>query len=336
MQKLRYLLRAGLGLVVLAGMFLVPIIARAEVSSNLTLTINDDAPDGPDPVTTGLDVSFDVRVHNSGGAAGTPEVTAHTEGNHFITWYSNDSWDCNPTGGPSIAPKAVVQAPNLGNDIACDGPTMGPNATSHLHLVVKAPFDAGDFRTDVSVTDIGGFAVIHGVNTTSDFEDTTAEDPTGDNATGFIPPEGGKIKTDGKPDSEDNTNSAIRTLNGSGPGGVFSLDDLQPGDPDFDPNLCGGDNCDGKVVEVVLPDGYNDKQNPPKLKLIFDVTVAGAGEDATIWMKKGNADPVVVPECDIDGIAKPHPCHGPAHTKKNGDVRYTVYLLSTDPIFGKH
>jgi hypothetical protein len=172
--------------------------------------------------------------------------------------------------------------------------------------------------------------VVHGV-ATSDEETTTAVEPDGDSVTGFIPADGGKLKTDGKPNENDDTNSAIRTLPGAGPGGVFTLMD-----EDAPNNFCGGADCDGKVVEVVLPDGYNDKQNPPKLKLIFDVTVAGNGEDATIWMKKGDADPVVVPECDVDGVARPHPCHGPAHTKRNGDIRYVVYLLSTDPIFGKH
>src|SRR5437868_883146 len=86
-------------------------------------------------------------------------------------------------------------------------------------------------------------------------------DKTGDDAQGFIPAEGGKIKTDGQPDEQDNTNSVIRTFNGSGPGGVFELHDLAPGDPGYE-DICGNGNCDGKVIEVEVPDGYTHRQNP--------------------------------------------------------------------------
>jgi hypothetical protein len=56
--------------------------------------------------------------------------------------------------------------------------------------------------------------------------------------------------------------------------------------------------------------------------MVYDETVVDAGEDATIWIKKDGQDPQVVPPCEVDGVAKPHPCRGLAHVKRNGDIRY--------------
>lgn len=341
MQKLRYLLRAGLGLAVVASMFVVPFIARAGTNSvDLSVTISDGTPGGntpprgPDPVTEGFDVSYYIEVTNNGAdpTSGSVTLDANTTGARFITWYPQDEWTCSGggdgTGGFGFA--TVVHANDLnGNSISCDGPSIAANGSSTFNLVVKAP-SPGSFTTDVHVFSSGDNEANPNDNDAT--EQTTSQAKDGDNATGFLPPDGGKLKTDGQPDETDDTNSSIKTIRGSGPGGVFELHDQNAPN-----NFCGGNDCDGKVVEVVLPDGYNDKQNPPKLKLIYDVTAAGDGENATIYGQKP-PDPTIfeVPKCDVDGVAKPHPCEGTPHVKKNGDIRYVVYLLSGDPIFGKH
>ena len=90
------------------------------------------------------------------------------------------------------------------------------------------------------------------------------------------------------------------------------------------------------LVQVIIPKSYNTEENPPKLKLVYDETVSDKGEEGTIYGQKDDGTIFIVAECDVDGVAEPSPCHGPAHTKNNGDVRYFVYLLSGDPIFGKH
>jgi hypothetical protein len=294
------------------------------------MTVDHDPPDGPDPVTVSFDASFDVRVTNNSGSPQTIDIDATTDGPGFITWYKQDKWDCSPSGGGGPLRGAIVHAPDLGKagEVDCSTVSQVANGDSiHLHLVAKAPSSAPNTL---------GVSVLL-LNTKSSPLDDQVDvvDQTGDDASGFLPADGGKLKTDAKPTPDDDTNSVIKTLNGAGPGGVFDLHDLSPGDSDY-LDICGNGTCDGKVVEVDIPDGYNDKQNPPKLKIIYDETAVGAGEDATIWIKKGNGDPEIVPACDVDGIAKPHPCHGPAHVKKNGDIRYVVYLLSGDPLCGKH
>jgi len=324
-KTLRYGFRAGVGLLVMTSMFAVPTVAsHAGESPDFNVGVNDASPDGPDPVTVDFDVSYDVRVKNNSGTAETPQIHAFTDGQRFVSYYSKDAWNCfdNSSTGPILR----TPLPNT-SDVLCDGPVMPAGDVSHLHLVVKAPSETGEF--------LG----VDATETSTDSEDqelTTAQnDQNGDDATGFLPPDGGKISTDGKPTPEDPTNSSIKTFFGSGPGGVFDLHDLAPGDPGYE-DICGNGNCDGKVVRVDIPRGYNDEQNPPKLKIVYDETAAGAGEDATIWIKKEGHDPQIVPPCNVNGIANPHPCHGPAHVKRNGDVRYIVYLLSGDPLCGKH
>ena len=332
MTAIRYGLRAGLGALLLASMFAVPVMtARAGGSGSYTMTVDHAPPDGPDPVTVNFDASFDVMVTNNSGSAQTIDIDATTDGPGFITWYKQSKWDCQPSGGGGGPLRGTIVHPSdLGQagEVDCSTFSQVANGDSiHLHLVAKAPSTAPNT--------LGVNVVLLNTKSEPVPDHVDVVDKTGDDAQGFIPAEGGKIKTDGQPDEQDNTNSVIRTFNGSGPGGVFELHDLAPGDPGYE-DICGNGNCDGKVIEVEVPDGYTHRQNPPRLRLVYDKTVVGAGKDATIWIKKGNADPEIVPACDVDGIAKPHPCHGPAHVKHNGDIRYTVYLLSGDPLTAKH
>jgi hypothetical protein len=305
-------------------MAFVPILAHAGKGLDASVNINDEAPDGPDPVTTGLNVSYDVRVHNNGPDPFVAEVEAQTTGARFITWYPQgpSEWECSESGPSDFS--RIVHAPDLSGDaVSCDGPLLDEGDTSHLHLVVKAPEDPGVFTTEVTVS-LDGFP--------DDVESTTAEERTGDDVTGFIPEDGGRLKTDRRPDEIDNTNSVIRTRNNSGPGGVFDLHDTEEGPNDF----CGGQDCDGKFVVIEIPKGYKNEENPPRLKLVYDESIAEAAEDATIYGQKDDGPIFVVPECDVNGIAEPSPCHGPALLKNNGDVRYLIYILSGDPIFGRH
>jgi hypothetical protein len=322
-NALRYASRAVLGFLLLTSMFVVPMLV-ARGGSGLAVTIDHDPPDGPDPVTVGFDASFDITVTNTTGSPQSAQVFATTDGQKFVTWYPQDKWDCFPPKSTDFGAASIVHPSDLSGDtVECDRTSqIQAFGHSHLHLVVKAQPNPGNLELDVTSPDPASDTI-------------QVVDKTGEDAAGFIPADGGKIKTDGKPDEIDDTNSVIKTQDGSGPGGVFELHDLSPGDPDYQ-DICGNGTCDGKVVEVEIPHGYTHRRNPPKLKLIYDKTAAGAGEDATIWIKKGTDDPQIVPECDIDGVAKPHPCHGPAHVRRNGDVRYTVYLLSGDPLCGKH
>ena len=329
MTAIRNAARACLGVAIVASMFAVPMMT-ASAGGSYSMTVDHASPDGPDPVTVNFDASFDVKVTNNTGSPQTIEIDATTDGPGFVTWYKQDKWDCQPVGGGGPLRTTIVHPSDLGQAGEVDCTTLSDVANSdsiHLHLVAKAPSTAPNTL---------GVSVLL-LNTKSSPVDDHVDvvDQTGDDAQGFIPADGGKIKTDAKPTPDDPTNSVIKTLNGAGPGGVFDLHDLQAGDPGFQ-EICGTHDCDGKIVQVDIPDGYNNKQNPPKLKIVYDQTAAGAGEDATIWIQKGSADPEIVPACDIDGVAKPHPCHGPAHTKKNGDIRYVVYLLSGDPLCGKH
>src|SRR5436190_1937906 len=166
MTAIRYVSRTGLGLVLMASMFAVPMMA-ARAGGSYTMTVDHQAPDGPDPVTVNFDASFNVKVTNN-------------------------------TGSPQV----IEIAPN----------TVGVNV-----LLLNTKSSPVDDHVDVV-------------------------DKTGDDASGFLPADGGKLKTDGKPNADDNTNSVIRTFNGSGPGGVFDLHDLQPGDPDFE-EICGSHDC---------------------------------------------------------------------------------------------
>jgi hypothetical protein len=327
-------------MLVLASMFVVPLIAHAGGgTADLSASITDASPDGPDPVTEGFDTSYDIRIQNHGpDDAHGVQVDISTTGERFVTWYPKTHWTCSDSF--TDFGTAVSHAPDLsGQSIMCtnDDPSIPAHDGSHFHVVVRAPSfsppSPDTFRTSVDgITELD-FDPDSSNNTAT--EETEVVPKTGDDASGFLPPDGGKLKTDGQPDANDDTNSAIRTFAGSGPGGVFELHDLSPNDPDYQ-DICGNGGCDGKVIEVLIPRGYRDEQNPPKLKMIYDVTAAGAGQDATIWIKKEGQAPQVVPPCDVDGIAKPHPCHGPAHVKHNGDIRYVVYLLSGDPLCGKH
>jgi hypothetical protein len=151
-------------------------------------------------------------------------------------------------------------------------------------------------------------------------------------ARGFVPP-GGSISTGSSPTAENNTVATFRLPN-SGPGAVITL----RSETDETGAFCGGRRCDGKLIYLSPFDGYDDTRHPAVLKIVWDKTVAGDGDDSDLWVQKEIGGPAVkVRDCretDIH-LADPHPCIHERDDRDSGDVEFEILLISGDPRFGR-
>jgi hypothetical protein len=165
-------------------------------------------------------------------------------------------------------------------------------------------------------------------NTAHEQTDIQPKPQNPDQSTGYVPPQGGTVTTGNNPNATDNTDATVKLP--PGPGGVVNIQEMTP-----PPDLC-VNGCTGQAVEIDIPDGYTNPDTPAKTILKYDTTVVRPKGGAKIYIKKGNNEPFLAPNCLDHGVANPSPCVGSRKRLANGDLRVTVLLLSGDPLCGKH
>jgi hypothetical protein len=103
--------------------------------------------------------------------------------------------------------------------------------------------------------------------------------------------------------------------------------------------ICGGGPCNGQILTFTSSpgptfSGVTDPNHPAVVTMIFDKTVK---QGTQIFVKKGNAAPVLVKNCTTTGIASPHPCVSEKNiVLPTGDREFKILFLEGDPTIGKH
>ncbi|MFL5767229.1 MAG: DUF11 domain-containing protein, partial [Actinomycetota bacterium] len=303
-------------------------VVTPPVIADLSISKSDAAPNGPDPVTAGNNVSYQIDVTNNGpddstGVAVTDDLPQEAT---YVS-ATGDGWTCDND------PQS--------HTVFCNRDGLANGETASIILVVKSPSTppSGCEATDSSTPCITDSA-------TADFSASNQFDPdqsnnratestevqpkpaNSDDSTGYVPPGGGTVTTGNNPNSTDTTDASV-TLP-PGPGGVVDIHEEAP-----PPDLCVG-GCTGQAVVIDIPAGYTDTGLPPKAVLKYDQTVVRPKGGAKIYIKKGDSPPVLVPPCIKHGEAVPHPCVGSRQRLPNGDLKVTILLVSGDPLCGKH
>jgi uncharacterized repeat protein (TIGR01451 family) len=299
------------------------------IDADLQIAKSDAAPNGPDPVTAGNDVSYQIEVTNNGpddstGVAVTDDLPPGTS---FVS-ATGDGWTCD--------------FDSESDTVFCTRDSLANGDTSSLNVVLQAPDPApdgceanGDLAsciTDSATVDFFGpddqFDPQTNNNTATQTTEVQPRPQNPDQSTGYVPPEGGKVSTGNNPDATDNTDATVKLP--PGPGGVVNVEEMTP-----PPDLC-VNGCTGQAVEIDIPDGYTNQDAPAKTILKYDTTVVRPKGGAKIYIKKGNNPAFLAQPCLEHGVANPSPCVGARKRLANGDLRVTVLLLSGDPLCGKH
>jgi uncharacterized repeat protein (TIGR01451 family) len=302
---------------------------EGSIDADLQIAKSDAAPNGPDPVTAGNDVSYQIDVTNNGpddstGVAVTDDLPPGTS---FVSATGN-GWTCD--------------FDSESRTVFCTRDGLVEGGTRSINVVLRAPDPApdgcqanGDLAsciTDSATVDFSGpddqFDPNTSNNTATETTEVQPRPQNPDQSTGFVPPEGGKVTTGNNPTAADNTDATVKLP--PGPGGVVNIEEMTP-----PPDLC-VNGCTGQAVEIDIPDGYTNPDQPARATLKYDTTVVRPKGGAKIYIKKGDNAPVLAPPCLEHGVANPSPCVGSRQRLPNGDLKVTILLLSGDPLCGKH
>jgi uncharacterized repeat protein (TIGR01451 family) len=302
--------------------------SEGSTDSDLGITKSDAAPNGPDPVTAGNDVSYLLTVTNHGpddstGVAVTDDVP---QGTSFVS-ASGDGWTCDYD--------------SESNTVFCHRDFLANGDSASIIVVLKTadpgpacPADDGATNciTNSATVEFFGpddqFDGNQDNNTATETTEIQPKPQNPDQSTGYVPPGGGKVTTGNNPTADDNTDATVKLP--PGPGGVVNIQEMTP-----PPGLC-VNGCTGQAVEIDIPDGYTNPDRPTKTTLRYDQTVVRPKRGAKIYIKKGDNAPFLAQLCLQHGVANPSPCVGSRQRLPNGDLKVTVLLLSGDPLCGKH
>jgi uncharacterized repeat protein (TIGR01451 family) len=303
--------------------------SSGSIDADLSISKSDAAPNGPDPVTAGNDVSYRLTVTNNGpddstGVAVTDDLPPGTS---FVSATGN-GWTCDfdsESRTVFCTRNALLAGRTRSIDVVLQAPSPAPNGC-------EANSELASCITNSATVDFSGpddqFDPNTANNTATQTTEVQPRPQNPDQSTGFVPPEGGKVTTGNNPDATDNTDATVKLP--PGPGGVVNIQEMTP-----PPDAC-VNGCTGQSVEIDIPDGYTNQDTPAKTILKYDETVVRPKGGAKIYIKKGDNPPFLAPNCLEHGVANPHPCVGSRKRLPNGDLRVTVLLLSGDPLCSKH
>jgi uncharacterized repeat protein (TIGR01451 family) len=258
----------------------------------------------------------------------------------------------------SVTPSQGTCAAPVGLSVTCTLGTLAGGAAATVKLVFTAPgaVPAGGTVT----TDATGTSTQTGPTAPAP-SNATVQAQTPGEAHGFVSP-GGTLSTGTTATPQDNTIISF-TLPNTGPGAPIDL--LAESSP---LTFCGGQACSGKTAFVSPFTGYTNPNQPAKVKITWDKTVAGRGIFSKLYVQKApNGAIVQVPDCAArprfdsrhheisgwfswfiwwllhlrsglgphTGVANPSPCVDARSVDRHGDVTFEILLLSGDPKFGR-
>jgi uncharacterized repeat protein (TIGR01451 family) len=297
----------------------------SDASADLGVTKSDEAPAGPDPVSSNGLVAYTVSVDNGGPDDATGVTVVDTAINGTLQSASGTGWTCGAPSEGSITctmsgtldaettaePITVlVRAPT--NKLATDA-TMADQATVSGDQV--DPNGENDSATETTtVTGEGSATAKDHASTFFDGQTTTTLQTTRDTTGRFY----SKLIIPG--------NAGL----GAGP---VSIDEFDASLPAFD-GFCGGRDCDAQVQITVLPPGQTPANNPIQ---VFWFYVRDKKQGSTLYVK-GDSETVasVVRNCFAQGIANPAKCVNSKTILPSGDRQFLqLWRDGADPGGGK-
>jgi uncharacterized repeat protein (TIGR01451 family) len=281
---------------------------------------------GPDPVSSGQVVAYNVSVTNGGPDAATGvTVTDTVTSGGTIVGAAGTGWTC-PGPFPAGTTTTTCTRASLAN-----GVTAPP-----ITVQVKANTTSVASTINDTVTVSGNEADPDSEDNTDTESTTVSSSGTADHAAGFCngattcnistDPGTGATKTD--PTVSILTIPAAATADPQ----TITLSEFTS------TTLCGGGACQGQVVEITSNPsltfaGVTDPNHPAVLTMIFDKTVK---QGSQVYIKEGTAAPKLVKNCTTPMIASPHPCVSEKNiVLPNGDREFKILFLEGDPIIGK-
>jgi uncharacterized repeat protein (TIGR01451 family) len=269
----------------------------------------------PQSVDGANDILYRVNVANGGPSVATGVSLVDTPSDGFVRLASGEGWDCAISDGSATCTRA---------DLA-----VGKIAPV-LDIVVRAP----DVESPTTITNTATADSEQSDPTPGDATSTqeTEVGPQDDGtATGYIPPEGGRVTTNGGDGATGEDHTYGESIFPAGPGGIASLvEGAQLA-------ICALPICAGDSVDVIVPPGYDNPNNPIRFLLVYDASVAPVGEDPRlVWALKpgpvGMVESPVLP-CLTPGSALPAPCVNGQSRNADGDLVIEILLVSQDPRF---
>ena len=297
-----------------------------EAEADLSVSKSDTASGfGPDRVSSGGVVAFQVSVGNGGPDDATGVTVTDTATNGTVQSASGSNWTC---GNP------VEDVVTCTYDLTLDGGTSAEDLT----VLVKASANPGtadvamsdtatvsgnefdpnaDNDSDTETTPITGSGSAFAKDHASTFFDgvtTTTLETTRDTAGGFY------------------SRLVIPGNSGLLPGPV-TIDEFNASLPAFD-GFCGGKDCDAQVQITVLPFGRTPANNPIQ---VFWFYPKDTKQGSTAYVKGDNETlATVVRNCSVAGVANPPKCVSSKTVQPNGDRRFLLlWRDGGDPGGGK-
>jgi len=301
-------------------------VESSEGTADLTVAKSDTASGfGPDPVSSGGVVAYQVSVSNGGPDPATGVTVVDTATNGTVQSASGTNWTCEDpsentvtctyglalsSGGTAEPLRVLVQAPtNSGSTEA----TMTDEASVSGNETDPDPEDNNDTES-TAVTGTGSVAARDHASTFFDGETTTTLQTTRDTVGRFY----SKLIIPG--------NAGLQA-------GPVSIDEFDALLPQFD-GFCGGRDCDAQVQITVLPQGQTPANNPIQ---VFWFYVKDKKQGSTVYVKGDNETvATVVRNCATPGVADPPKCVSSRTILPNGDRQFLqVWRNGGDPGGGK-
>jgi uncharacterized repeat protein (TIGR01451 family) len=296
----------------------------SEETADLAVAKSDTGPGfGPETVSSGGVVAYQVSVSNGGTDAATGVTVTDTATNGTVQSGSGTNWTC---GDPSENTLTCTYDVTLAS-----GETAEP-----LRVLVKAPTSSAD----TTMTDE---ATVTGDQTDPDPENNTDGEATPVTGTGS-PAARDHAATffDGETTTTLQTtrdtvgrffSKLIIPGNSGLLAGPVSIDEFDAALPQFD-GFCGGRDCDAQVQITVLPEGETPSNNPIQ---VFWFYVKGNKQGSTLYVKGDDENvATVVRNCLTPGIADPPKCVRSRTILANGDRQFLqVWRNGGDPGGGK-
>lgn len=299
----------------LAALVAGAVVASADPPVDLALTLSDS----PDPVQENAVVTYTVNIGNQGPQPANilrVDITfaTDTSATGLFVAGTGHRWTCTGSGGSATCTH--------------EGAIPAGKSTDTLLIDVQAPnTEDGAIDATATVTSAG---LETDPSDNTDYE-TTDVVGTGEHST-IVGPGGGTVTTNtgaGATPTDHTYGTVI--IPAGGPGGVVTIIEH--------PEQMAGCvtlACVGDAVDVIVPAGYDNPNNPIIFLLVLDASVTPEPGPYVVFFTKpheGDDTPDVAPPCQIAGVAFPTPCEDGEERIDGGDLQQKILLLSGDPLF---
>ena len=307
-------------------------------ASEADLSVTFPVASQPNPVTTGNDTLYTVKVTNT-----TPSGASATSTNVTLT-------DTVSSGS------SIVQAPSSGTTSGwscttasatrstCTFANLAAGASTTITVAAQAPGAAGSMSDSASVT--SSATDPNAANNSATQSTTVATPPSNSNtATGFCPNTGCTVSSGREPTAANPTVARVAFPSFSGSGFTYSFS-LGAG------SFCsptGGVSCTGDAVDLgnLLSSAYpqfTNANSPITVDVLYDSSITPGGVTTANAFKctpsatndcsssSGQGTPIL--NCAITAIASPDPCVNQETRDSVGALDVQILMLSSDPKVG--